>query len=107
MSLEVLESIQAAEQKAESIRHKAQQEARDMLKSVEGACAARERSAAVQLRSLYQTLLDDRRKQVEEKLDAVRLKKSAERAAFISKAETHLDEAASVIFERVIKNGDR
>ncbi len=107
MSLEILQSIEQMEAKAEDIRIKAGAQARDMIKAVETAVSVRERDEAVTLRALYQSLLDDRRKQVEKKLESVHEKKDQERAAMISKAESFLDKAANVIFERVVNNGNR
>ena len=107
MSLEVLNLIREAEQKAEEVRQDAVREARDIIKSVEGACAMQERSAAIEQRAEYQAILEKDRKQVE-----VTLKKEAEKnaealKALSKQAEGRLDAAASLIFERVVKHGDR
>ena len=68
MSLEILQSIERAESQAEQVRGDAQRAARDMLKSVEAACVAHERAAAIEHRGLYQQLMEQNRVSVEGEL---------------------------------------
>lgn len=105
MSLEVLKSIQHAEAGAEDIRSQAQHEAREMQKGVEAACAARERGAAIEYRTLYQALMDDKQAQVQKAIDANEKEHAKERESLSKKAEAYLDRAATLVFERVVNDG--
>lgn len=105
LSLEVLQSIEGAEAKAEQIRAKAQREARDMLKSVEAACVAQERTAAIEHRALYQQLMEENRVKVEAELAQKSQALAKDRQALCRQAETRLDQAAALIFERIVQHG--
>lgn len=105
MSLEILKSIQDAEEKAEEMRGGAQREARDIIKSVESACASTERAAAIEHRALYQQMMERSRAGVESELAHKREGLEAQRRALCKDAETRLDAAATQIFERVVKHG--
>ena len=105
MSLEILQSIEQAESQAEQVRGDAQREARDMLKSVEAACVARERAAAIDHRGLYQQLMEQNRVSVEGELAKKSQTLAKERAALCKDAEARLDQAATQIFERIVRHG--
>ncbi len=105
LSLEILQSIQQAEQQAEEARQNAQREARDVIKSVEAACATDERTAAIEHRALYQKLMDEHRLKVEAELKEKSKAQEQERAALCREAETRLDAAATLIFERIVNHG--
>lgn len=105
MSLEILQSIEQAEGQAEQVRSEAQREARDMLKGVEAACVARERAAAIDHRGLYQQLMEQNRLRVAETLAKQSQELARERAALCKAAEARLDQAATQIFERIVRHG--
>ena len=105
MSLEILQSIEQAEGQAEQVRSKAQREARDMLKGVEAACVVRERAAAIDHRGLYQQLMEQNRLRVAETLAKQSQELANERAALCKAAEARLDQAATQIFERIVRHG--
>ncbi len=107
LSLEVLSRIREAEEQAEGEKQDAQREARDMIKSVEAACAAAERAAAVEQRSMYQQLMEGKRQTVLLHLKESRDAADAQVASEMKQAEGRLDQAASLIFERVVKHGNR
>ena len=107
MSLEVLSRIQEAEGKAEVIRQNAQHEARYMMKAVEAACAADERSAAVEHRGLYQQMMESKRQSVTKRLQEEQKTQDKQLAEEMHQAKGRLDQAASLIFERVVKHGNR
>jgi vacuolar-type H+-ATPase subunit H len=106
LSLEVLSQIREAEAKAEDVKQEAQREARDMIKSVESACAAAERSAAVEHRGMYQQLMEGKRQEVMQHLKENRVAADAKVASEMKQAEERLDQAANLIFERVVKHGN-
>lgn len=107
MSLELLNEIRSAEDKAENAKLEAQRQAREIIKAVETACAASERNAAVDHRTLYQQLMEKRRQAVEAKLADERAGTETRVKADMEAAAKHLDQAADLIFERVVTHGDR
>ncbi len=106
LSLEVLSQIREAEEKAENIRQDAQREAREIIKSVESACASAERSAAVDHRGMYQQMMEGKRQEVMLHLKENREAADAKVSSEMKQAEKRLDQAASLIFERVVKHGN-
>lgn len=105
MSLEILQSIEQAEAKAEELRADAQKQAREIVKSVEAACLAQERAAAVEHRALYQQLMEQDRQRVAEELARKSERYAAERAKLCKAAEARLEQAATQIFERIVRHG--
>ncbi len=84
----------------------AQKQAREVLKQAESDCAAAERTAAQDTRALYQTILDDKRKQTEESVAARQAQVIAKQEAELENARAHLQKAAELIYERVIEHGN-
>ena len=76
-----------------------------MLKGVETACVARERTAAIDHRGLYQQLMEQNRLRVAETLAKQSQELANERAALCKAAEARLDQAATQIFERIVRHG--
>lgn len=107
MSLEVLQSIQQAEAEAERTKQDALKQAREIIKSVESACAMAERTAAADQRAEYQRLLDKANQAVSQSLADGSAAAAAASAKLMERTEQRLDQAASLIFERVVKHGDR
>lgn len=105
MSLEILQSIELAEGKAEAMRADAQKQAREIVKSVEAACLAQERAAAVEHRALYQKLMEQDRARVAGELEQKSREYAAERARLCKAAEARLEQAATQIFERIVRHG--
>ena len=105
MSLEILQSIEQAEAKAEELRADAQKQAREIVKSVEAACLAQERAAAVEHRALYQQLMEQDRVRVTGELAKKSQGYATERAALCKAAEARLEQAATQIFERIVRHG--
>ena len=104
MSLEILQSIEQAEAKADGMRAEAQKQAREILKSVEAACLAQER-AAIEHRALYQQLMEQDRVRVAGELAKKSQGYATERAALCKAAEARLEQAATQIFERIVRHG--
>lgn len=105
MSLEILQSIEQAEAKADGMRAEAQKQAREILKSVEAACLAQERAAAIEHRALYQQLMEQDRVRVTGELAKKSQGYATERAALCKAAEARLEQAATQIFERIVRHG--
>lgn len=107
MSLELLKAIQEAEGRADVTRGNAQREAREMIKAVEAACTEHERQAAQDHRALFQSVLEEKRVQVQKALEGQSQEQEKQRIALCHDAEKRLDLAAARIFERVVNNGHR
>lgn len=107
MSLELLTSIEKAEARAEEIRAEAQREARDILKSVEEACTHNERDAALQQRAMVQRVLEDARETANRRIETEAAAEAGRREAVTIAAKGRLEDAANLIFERVVGDGNR
>lgn len=107
LSLELLKSIQEAEARAEAERANAQREAREILKGVTDACTENERRAAVEHRALFQSILDEKKTQVELKLMQLASGQEQERNEMMRAAQQRLQTAADRIVKRVISDGNR
>ncbi|MGI6182992.1 MAG: hypothetical protein ACOYIH_02700 [Candidatus Fimadaptatus sp.] len=107
MSESVMLQIEKMEQEAEQIVKDASREARDMVKSVDEACMAQERASARDIRDSAQQLLKERRQGVEGEIKLLEVKRAAEREALCKDARRRVAMAADLIFERIVKNGDR
>lgn len=107
MSLELLQSIEKAEAKAESIRAQAQREAREILKSMEDMTLKNERDAVLEHRELTQYVLEEARvsaaRRIERTLDA----EARAREAVTDAARNKVAAAANLIYERVVQDGHR
>ena len=107
LSLELLKSIQEAEAQAEAERTNAQREAREMIKGVADACTENERRAAVEHRALFQSILDEKKSQVEKKLVLLAADKEQARNEMMRTAQQRLSMAADRIAERILSDGNR
>ena len=66
MAVALLEQVRAAEEKADAIRRKAADQARDMLKGVQEATQEENRQYAAELRARYQDKMGEARQAAEE-----------------------------------------
>lgn len=107
MSLEIMQRIEQTEAEAEKIRQEALRQARDVVKAVEGAVAQSERAAAIENRALYTQEMEEKRQQVEKLLLKKAEAQAAERKKRCDDAQTRLNQAATLIYRRVVQHGDR
>lgn len=107
MSWEVLKAVERAEAKAEDIRQSAQKEAREILKSVEEACAIEERNAALEHRALSLRILEDAKATARRRIEMADAQEEKRRTAVVEAARRRLDEAADMIVKRVVTDGHR
>ncbi len=107
LSLELLKSIQEAEARAEAERTNAQREAREIIKGVTDACTENERHAAVEHRALFQSMMDEKKTQVELALRQLAAGQEQARNEMMRAARQRLSEAADRIVERVLSDGNR
>ncbi len=107
LSLELLKSIQEAEAQAEAERANAQREAREILKGVSDACTENERRAAMEHRVLFQSIQDEKKTQVEQKLMQLATMKEQARNEMMRVAQQRLPMAADKIAERILSDGNR
>lgn len=107
MSLELLQSIEKAEGRAEEIRANAQKEAREMLKGVDEACVSNERAAALDHRAQAQRIAEEARNAASRRIEAMAADEAKAREQVTTAARAKLDAAANLIFERVVVDGHR
>lgn len=107
LSLELLKSIQEAEARAEAERTNAQREAREIIKGVTDACTENERRAAVEHRALFQSILEEKKTQVELRLKQLAVVKEQARDEMMRAAQQRLSAAADRIVKKVLNDGNR
>lgn len=107
MSLELLNTIREAESKAEAIKAEAQREAREIIKGVEAAVGEAQRQGALENRTLYQQIVEEKRRTVQSHIDSKQGQRDAQRLALSSAAQACMDQAVTMIVERVIGDGNR
>ena len=107
MAIELLEAVRKAEDSADQIRRDALEQAREMVKSVEEATLENARLAAAELRSVYQTKMNEYRGAMEAKIAQSAGEKQAELSQLRQAAAARLPQAASLIVERILGHGDR
>ncbi|NLX82661.1 MAG: hypothetical protein GXZ04_02440 [Clostridiales bacterium] len=106
MAFDVLSIIKDEEQKASKLLHEAQQSANDMIKNAESKAIEDERKAAVDHRALFQSILDERKTQVEAQLKTQQTETRAALTAVVQQAQDRVADAAQFIINEVI-NGHR
>ncbi len=107
VALEILEAIKQAEQAADTIVREAQQSARDMIAAAERSGAQRRREAGVKSREQYLALLDARREAVTGRLAEAAQQLHSQRLEAMASARQLLPEAAKLIVNKVLSDGDR
>ena len=106
MAQEVFQAVQTAENKAEQLLQEAQRSARELLKATEAEITGNERDIALEHRAMYQSILDERREHVRERLAAEHPSVSALQDASLMQACGRLDQVAQRIFEGVWNDGN-
>ena len=106
MALEVLNNILQAEKLAAGIISEAEHSASEAVKNAETAVREQERQSAVQNRALYQQLIEEKRSQIAQVLDAQMVNRRQLTQTKVKQAEDKLDQAVSLIVDEVI-NGHR
>ena len=107
MAKELFRAVQTAEEKADRVLQEAQQQARELLKSTEADVAQNERSMALEHRALYQSVMDEKRKSMDEQIRNRAADVTTQQDAVLQEARTHLADAAKHIAERVWNDGNR
>lgn len=107
MSIELLKSIQEAEDKAEAIKSEAQREARDIIKGVDEVITQNKRQAALESRALYQTLLEKERADIQSQIDSEKGERELRKDNLILMANQHMEDAVALIIKKVISDGNR
>lgn len=106
MSQDLFEKVRSAEESAAEIISQAQHQAREMIKKAQADCLKAERDQAQEQRALYQSILDTARVHVEDELSLERQEQRGAVNEQLSEAEDRLDAAATLIFERIVRDGD-
>ena len=95
MSLELLKTIEQAEAQADSIRQDASRRARELVVEADKRGAEEEARAVARRRQEAQNILRQAKQQ------------QIERETVCNAARRKLDDAASLIFERIVGDGNR
>ncbi len=106
MALEILNNILEAEKLAAQTVSEAEHSASEAVKNAETAVREQERQSAVQNRALYQQLIEEKRSQIAQVLDAQMINRRQLTQTKVQQAEDKLDQAVSMIVDEVI-NGHR
>ncbi len=105
VTLELLEQIQQAEQRAEEARQNATRQAREIVSAVEEANIAQQRQMAVELRELVQGVMDEARAKANVEIERLQAQNDAQNLALSAKAQSLREQAAQRIFERIVNDG--
>ena len=106
MSLEILKQVQQAEEKGQKIRALAQQEAREVIKGSEMAIVEQEKQAAVDHKHLFNQMMEEKKQGIQGKIDGQAPEQRRRHQALIEKSEEKVEEAVSLIVERIVNYGN-
>lgn len=107
MAVALLEQVRAAEEKADAIRRKAADQARDMHKGVQEATQEENRQYAAELRARYQDKMGEARQPAEEAIRSRSGEKQQALEEMKRNAQQREEKAAALIVERVMQHGNR
>lgn len=107
MSMELLREIEQAEHKAEETRLSAVREAREIIKAVEEATVINARQASKDIRDGAQRLIEEAKLGTEDEIKSLEVRRGAEHEALRILAQSRLENAARMIFERTVRDGNR
>ena len=107
MARELFKAVQNAEEQAEQLIQEAQRKARELLKTTEGETTERERKIAMELRVMYQTILDNKRAEFEQTMLERKPAIVAAQLESLAQVRNRLGSVAQQIFERVWNDGNR
>lgn len=107
MAQELFRSVQQAEERAEQALQAAQQEARELMKDTQAGIKAEERKASLVNRTQYQSILDQKRREIEKSIEDRRPQALAEQEKILQAARGKLEQVSQMIFERIWSDGDR
>ncbi len=107
MAENILQHILDAEKKAEQMLAEAQAEAGEAIKGAQVEAREQERRAAVEHRALYRRIVEDKRREVQAKMDARADGRRNEIDSAIKAAAARLDQAADMIVREVLADGNR
>lgn len=107
MAMDLIQRVTEAEHAAEQSRAKAAMEAREIVKAVEEASLARTRQAAVMAREESTHALEEAKAVTQKEIDALARKEEAQRQVLRDAAMARVDDAASLIYERIVHHGNR
>lgn len=107
MAENILQHILDAEKNADAMLADAQIEAGEAVKGAQAAVREQERQAAVTHRELYRKIIEDKRQEVQAKLDAQTEERKEAIRNTISAAKARLPKATEMIVQEVLADGDR
>ncbi len=107
MATDLFREVREAEDRAEALVTLAQREARELVKEAQAACAENERAMAREHRALYQSIIEEKRKAMRQVLDEQAQSQREDIASQMNQARARLPQAAALIAERVMSDGNR
>lgn len=107
MSLELLKTIEQAEAQADSIRQDASRRARELVVEADKRGAEEEARAVNRRRQEAQNILRQAQETSERRIAGLAKQQQIERETVCNAARRKLDAAASLIFERIVGDGNR
>lgn len=107
MALELLKTIEQAEAQAEEIRQEASKKARELVVEAEKRGAEEEARAVARRRQEAQNILREAAETSQRRIDGLAQKQALQRSAVCRAARGKLDGAATLIFERIVGDGNR
>jgi len=107
MSQELFQEVRKAEETADQTVQDAQAKARELIKATEAEIKAGDRKAALEQRTKYQSILEDKRKAVEKRLEEQHPQVLKTQQDSLNAARQKLDQVSQMIFERVWNDGNR
>ena len=107
MALELLKTIEQAEAQADSIRQDASRRARELVVEADKRGAEEEARAISRRRQEAQNILREARETSQRRIDGLAQKQARQREEVCRAARQKLDGAATLIFERIVGDGNR
>ena len=107
MAKELFRAVQTAENQADLRIQEAQKTARELLKVTETEIVENERKIALEHRSMYQSIVEEKRAAFTAALNSNETAQQALLTEKLLQARAHLDTAAQRIVERVWNDGNR
>lgn len=107
MAENILQQILDAEKNAEAMVAEAQVEAGEAIKGAQTEAREQERKAALAHRELFRGIVEKKRREVQDQLDADSGRRLKEIEDAMKAAESRLDRAADMIVREVLADGHR
>ena len=106
-TLEIMRKVKQSEGEADEIRRAAAAEAREIVRAVEGSSALNERQAAQELRERVTAFHREEDQKTESKVERILADEREAQGTQREAAKLRVAGAADLIYERILKHGNR